>query len=157
MSDVPAGAVVMLPGEARVVDIGSAKVLVHATGDDTLGAFSLLETAEPAPGSGPPLHIHRDAAESFYVIQGEYAMHIDGRDFACPAGSFVHVPRGMAHTFRVSQAGSRKLNLYTPAAMVGYFDELAAAISAGLDEAGLAEIAERYAMHVLGPAPEGYL
>ena len=32
---------------------------------------------------GPPLHIHRDAAESFYVIEGEYRFHLDGQDFAC--------------------------------------------------------------------------
>ena len=41
--------------------------------------------------------------------------------------------------------------------MVGYFEELAAALQSGVDEEGLADIAERYSMTVLGPAPEGYL
>ena len=54
-------------------------------------------------------------------------------------------------------AGSRKLNLYTPAGMVGYFDELATAIPEGVHEAGLDAIAERYQMEVVGPVPEGYL
>jgi glyoxylate utilization-related uncharacterized protein len=103
------------------------------------------------------LHIHRDTAESFYVLEGTYRMHVDGRDFVCPAGSFVYVPIGLAHTFSSMTAGSRKLNLYTPAAMVGYFDELAAAISTGADEAAVAAIAERYAMDVVGPVPEGYV
>jgi hypothetical protein len=31
------------------------------------------------------------------------------------------------HGFRVGRVASRKLNLYTPAAMVGYFDEIAQA------------------------------
>jgi hypothetical protein len=53
--------------------------------------------------------------------------------------------------------GSRKLNFYTPAAMIGYFDELAAGINAGMDEQALEAIAERYAMEVVGPVPEGYL
>ena len=53
---------------------------------------------------------------------------------------------------------SRKLNLYAPAAMVGYFDELAAAISTGVvDPDVLAQIAGRYSMDVIGPVPEGYL
>ena len=53
---------------------------------------------------------------------------------------------------------SRKLNLYTPAGMVGYFDELSASITAGeSDPARLDEIALRYGMEVTGPVPEGYL
>lgn len=157
MARVGDGGLVLLPGEARRIEMGRITALVHAEGELDAGAFSLLETAEGIVGSGPPLHIHRDAAESFYVLHGEYEMHLDGRDFRCPAGSFVHIPRGMPHTFRSLTTGSRKLNLYTPAAMVGYFAELAEAIRRGVDEAGLADIAERYEMTVLGPAPEGYL
>jgi hypothetical protein len=63
----------------------------------------------------------------------------------------------MRHTFQTLDRDSRKLNLYTPAGMVGYFDELAAGITSGMDEDALDEIAERYAMEVVGPVPEGYL
>lgn len=157
MGTVAGGGVVQLPGEARTIDVGGFSAVVHAGAGTTSGAFSLIETVEAIAGSGPPLHVHRDAAESFYVIEGEYVMHLDGRDFHCPAGSFVHVPMGMPHTFRASRVGSRKLNLYTPSAMEGYFDALAEGIRAGLDEDGLDEIAGRFAMDVLGPAPEGYL
>jgi len=53
---------------------------------------------------------------------------------------------------------SRKLNLYTPAAMVGYFDELAAATKAGhMDPDSLSRMALRYSMDVIGPVPEGYI
>jgi mannose-6-phosphate isomerase-like protein (cupin superfamily) len=154
---VGGGGLVLIPGEARRIEMGGINVLVHADGSVTAGSFSLLETEETIEGSGPPLHVHRDAAESFYVLEGEYEMHIDGRDFRCPAGSFVYIPANMPHTFRSVGGASRKLNLYTPAAMVGYFAELAAAIRDGVDETGLSEIAERYHMTVLGPAPEGYL
>jgi hypothetical protein len=51
---------------------------------------------------------------------------------------------------------SRKLNLCTPAAMVGYFEELSAASASGADT-DLSEIAERYGMQIIGPVPEGYL
>jgi len=151
------GAVVLRPGDARVIDVGGFDVIVHADQATTAGVFSLIETAETEVGGGPPLHVHTDCAESFFVLAGRYRMHIDGRDFDCPAGSFVHVPRGMRHTFQTAEAGSRKLNLYFPAGMVGYFDELAAGIAAGLEPAGLDEIAGRYGMEVVGPIPPGYL
>jgi hypothetical protein len=61
------------------------------------------------------------------------------------------------HTFRTLDADSRKLNLYTPAGMVGYFDDLSAGIASGMDEAALDQIAARFEMDVVGPVPEGYL
>lgn len=159
MADDPgtSGAFVLRPGEARVIPLGGFDVLVHADGTATGDAFSLIETTESAAGLGPPLHVHRDCAESFYVVAGAYRMHIDGRDYECPAGTFVYVPRRVVHTFQSAVAGSRKLNLYTPAGMVGYFDELHEALSTGVSGSGLDAIAGRYHMDVVGPVPEGYL
>ena len=129
---------------------------VKATQEETGGAFSLLEADEP-PDFGPPLHTHHDAAEAFYVLEGEYIIFLDGREFPCPAGSFIFIPAGVPHGFRVGGTASRKLNLYTPAAMVGYFDELSDAIQKGTVEPDvLSDIAKRYSMEVLGPVPEGY-
>jgi mannose-6-phosphate isomerase-like protein (cupin superfamily) len=157
MVTIAGGGVVVRPDEARTIDVGGFGVRVLADEDVTGGGFSLIETAETAAGLGPPLHVHRDCAESFYVIAGRYRMHLDGQDFECPAGSFVYIPVGMRHTFQSTEAGSHKLNLYTPAGMIGYFDELAAGIAEGVDEAGMDAIAERYQMEVVGPVPEGYL
>ena len=157
MTDTGGAGVVLLPGGARRIEVGGFDVIVHADEATTAGAFSLIETVESEVGAGPPVHVHDDCSESFLVLAGRYRMHLDSRDFDCPAGSFVYVPRGLPHTFQAAASGSRKLNLYSPSGMVGYFDELAAGIDAGLDPAGLDEVAERYAMRVLGPVPPGYL
>src|SRR6266540_4840501 len=108
---------VLRPGQGRSIDLGNFQMSVKATGDITNGFFSLLEAEEP-PNFGPPLHIHHDADEAFYVLSGEYIIFVDGRNFTCPAGSFIFIPKGMTHGFRVGSMPSRKLNLYTPAAMV---------------------------------------
>jgi hypothetical protein len=76
----------------------------------------------------------------------------------CPAGSFIFIPAEMPHGFRVGDVPSRKLNLYLPASMVGYFDDLSEAMKKGeADPERLNEIALRYAVEAIGPAPEGYL
>ena len=156
MSDLADAGFVLRPGEGRTIDLGGFRMSVKATHDQTNGAFSLIEAQEP-PGFGPPLHIHRDAAEAFYVLEGEYIIFLDGREASCPAGSFIFIPAGVPHGFRVGDVPSRKLNLYTPAAMIGYFDELADATKVGdVDPDTLSEIARRYSMDVIGPVPEGY-
>ena len=157
MTEPATEAFVLRPGDGRVIDLGSFNMVVKASGDETNGAFSLLEASDPA-GFGPPLHIHRDAAEVFYVLEGEYIVVIEGRESSCPAGSFIFIPACLEHGFRVGGVASRKLNLYTPAAMVGYFDELAAATQAGrMDPDSLSRMALRYSMDVVGPVPEGYI
>lgn len=155
MSDSP-NVVILQPGEGRLIDLDGFTMTIKATAADTAGAFSLMEAKEP-PGMGPPLHIHHDAAESFYVLAGEYIIFEDDREISCKEGSFVYIPAGVAHGFRVGSVPSRKLNFYTPAGMVGYFDDLKAAIGRGDVEASeLAEIANKYSMEVLGPVPESY-
>jgi mannose-6-phosphate isomerase-like protein (cupin superfamily) len=73
------GAVVLQPGEGRSIDLGGFEMTVKATREQTDDAFTLLEATEP-PGFGPPLHIHRNAAEAFYVLEGEYVMFIGDRE-----------------------------------------------------------------------------
>jgi quercetin dioxygenase-like cupin family protein len=157
MNDAGGGAVVLRPGEGRSIDLGAFQMSVKATSEQTNGTFTLLEAQEPA-GFGPPLHIHRDAAEAFYVLEGEYIIVVNGREASCPAGSYIFIPAGIPHGFRVGGVASRKLNLYTPAAMVGYFDEVAeAAKGDDVDEDVLTQIALRYSMEVIGPVPDGYV
>jgi mannose-6-phosphate isomerase-like protein (cupin superfamily) len=149
-------AFVLRPGEGRSIDLGGFRMSVKATREDTDGAFTLLEADEP-PYFGPPLHIHLDAAEAFYVLEGEYIIFIEGREDRCPAGSFIFIPAGIEHGFRVGTVASRKLNLYAPAAMVGYFDDLSAAIKSGhVEDDALSRIALRHRMEIRGPVPEGY-
>src|SRR4051794_33822529 len=123
---------------------------VKADAGNTGGVVSVLEATEP-PGFGPPIHVHHDAAEAFYVLEGEYVMRLDGEETRCPVRSFVFIPVGVPHGFRVGDVPSRKLNFYFPAAMTGYFDDLAAALGrADVTEEELADIAQTHGMEIAG-------
>jgi len=156
MAEEPRAFVVM-PGQGRLLDLGGFEMRVKADGGNTDGVVSVLEATEP-PGFGPPIHVHHDAAEAFYVLEGEYVMYLEDREVMCPAGSFIFIPQGARHGFRVGEVRSRKLNFYFPASMIGYFDELAATLlqQAASDEQ-LAGIAEAHAMEIVGPPSERYV
>lgn len=148
---------VVAPMQGRRIDLGEFEMLVKADADTTDGVVSVLEATEP-PGFGPPIHAHDDAAEAFYVLEGEYVMSLDGTEHRCHAGSFIFIPAGVPHGFRVGNAPGRKLNFYFPAAMTGYFDDLASALQrSNVTDTELGEIAEAHSMHIVGPPSERYI
>ena len=130
---------------------------VKADEPQTGGVLSVLEAEEP-PGFGPPIHVHHDCAEAFYVLEGEYFMYLEDREFVCAAGSFIFIPQGVPHGFKVGDVPSRKLNMYFPAAMIGYFDDLASALQReSVSDDDLGEIAAAHAMEIVGPPSERYV
>ncbi len=84
-------AVIHIPGEGRLIEMGSFRMTVKADSGDTAGGLSVIEADEP-PGFGPPMHVHRDASEAFYVVSGEYVMFVDDEEHICKAGAFVYIP-----------------------------------------------------------------
>ena len=48
---------------------------------------------------GPPLHIHKQQDEVFFVVSGEFLIQLDKEIFMAKAGDAVFIPRGTSHTF----------------------------------------------------------
>jgi mannose-6-phosphate isomerase-like protein (cupin superfamily) len=150
---------IVRPGEGRLLDLGNFEAVVLADAPSTSGAFTVLQTQGEPPDFGPPMHVHRDAAEAFFVLEGTYLMYLEQRQELCPPGSFVCVPPNVPHTFKViSQEPGKKLNIFCPAAMIGFFEELAEAQANGTATTELlSHISERYGMGIVGPVPDTYL
>ena len=49
-------------------------------------------------GAAPPLHLHPDTDEAFYVAEGDVTFLLGDREVAVTTGGLVFVPRGTAHT-----------------------------------------------------------
>lgn len=123
-------------------------MLVKASAAETGGAFSLIETTNP-PEAGPPLHLHRDVDEAFYVLEGQYEFHCGSERIDAGPGAFVLLPRGVPHRYRAGTDGGRVLMLFSPGGTEGYFRDLAAAMAAGTDEKALAELALHHGIELL--------
>ncbi len=103
------------PGEARSLRFNGGLVTFYALGEETGGAFTLLEEAT-APGDSALPHLHHEEDQAFYVLEGEHEFTCDGRTFGAEAGSFVYVPRGVVHSFaNVGETDGRLLIFSTPA------------------------------------------
>ena len=113
MSDDKGGYVV-LPEQAEKRWMGDSFTYFLATGDQTGGAFCLVDEEAPR-GMSVPLHRHPDDIESFYILKGEVTLFVGARQgVRAPAGTFAHVPGGAIHGFRVESDRARYLILTTP-------------------------------------------
>ena len=84
-----------------------------ATAEETAGAFVAFED-EMQAGKVTPLHRHPSADETFYLLEGEILLDIDGQQRTLGAGGIAVLPRGLPHAFKVTSARARMLCLYTP-------------------------------------------
>jgi len=93
------------------------------TGEETGGAYFVMEAYVP-PGGGPPPHIHTREDETFYVLEGQVEFLLGDATILAGPGDFVNVPRGTVHRFRNASAETARIVLtFTPAGMEGFFEE----------------------------------
>lgn len=134
----------------RPGQIGPDTNTVKVSARDTGGAFSLFEYTGRAEG-GPPLHVHPDQDEIFFVQEGRYLFQCGDDRSALEAGDMIFLPRGVPHTFSQVSAQGRLLYMYTPAGdMEAFFEALATYAGPPAPEEGAALFA-RHGMEVVGP------
>jgi quercetin dioxygenase-like cupin family protein len=84
-----------------------------ATSEQTGGAFLMFEF-EAETGKVTPLHQHPATDETFYMLEGEILLNLDGEERTLRAGGLVVIPRGVPHAFKVTEPHTRMLCLQTP-------------------------------------------
>lgn len=121
------------------------------TGAETGGAFFMAE-AWVAPGGGPPPHVHAREDESFYLQQGTLAIQAGGRALTASAGDFIHLPRGVVHSFKnVGQENAKMLVVVTPAGLENFFAET---FYPAADVADIPQMGEALLGRVMKAAPK---
>ena len=117
---------VRAPGSPGAIPRLGVTVNVLVRAGDTGGAWSLLDYTMPAHFAGPPAHRHAHTTETFYCIDGEVVLTLDGRAVRLRSGEAAVVPPGTSHAFANEGGAPAKLLIHlTPGGFEGYFDELA--------------------------------
>jgi quercetin dioxygenase-like cupin family protein len=131
---------------------------VHLDGEQTGGAWSLVELSGRR-GDMPPLHVHRNEDEAFYVLDGELRVWVGDAELVVPAGRAAFAPRDVPHTYRVTSESARWLALANSAGFERFVRAVAEPAPAAQippagrehDAAVLAQIAAAHDIELLGP------
>jgi mannose-6-phosphate isomerase-like protein (cupin superfamily) len=126
------------------------------SGKDTYGQLCIFDTYRTNTG-GPPLHLHHEQDEWFYVIKGEFKIQIGDENFIVKEGDSAFGPRKVPHTFAKSSKGEGQMMvLFQPAGtMEAFFTEretLETETDKEKKEANLKTLWDRNGMKIMGPA-----
>ena len=142
------------PGGGRSYDWTRDHTFVKVSSADTGGAFALMEDnlkVEFALG----LHLHRQHAETFYILDGEVNFWIDGDWMTAAAGACIHIPPGIPHAVDLppGRAG-RMLMIIQPSGFDQYLAELKSMTDEQLaDEKLMGQLDVKYDIINLGGVP----
>lgn len=135
--------------EGRRLQLCAATVLIKASGEQTGGAFNLLEATCP-PGYATPLHIHYTEDVAVYVLEGALTFFWGSERQAAAAGGYFFQPRGIPHGFRVEGVvPAQILYLTVPAGFDCFVSEHERLAPRSESEV----VAARYKIEILGPLP----
>ncbi len=137
---------------------GGAVLTWKASAEETGGAFLLWE-AVMEQGKVTPLHTHPDSDETFYLLEGEILVHLDGVEHTVGVGSVMVAPRGVPHAFKVVSPTARMLSLATPGCCEQFYLDASRPLADG-ESAGDVDFAKVHAsaaknpgIEILGPPP----
>src|SRR5215469_6235956 len=108
-----------------------------------MGALEIIMS----PGNEPPVHVHKNEDEWFYLLEGEMTFHVGGESHFAKAGAFVSFPRAIPHTFTVESPTARFLVMNTPGGFERMFE-----LAPKTNKEAMRALAA-YGMEVVGPHP----
>ena len=138
------------PGAGERTEFLGHTFTFKAGASDTAGAFSVIEIVQRRGGE-PPLHVHHREDEAFYLLEGEMTFHVVDERLRATAGSFVFLPRDVAHSFTVDGDGeARVLSLSSPPGIEEFFRDWG---DRPLDVEAMAQASASYGVELVGPPP----
>ncbi len=129
-----------------------------ATAEETGGAFIAFED-DLDGGKATPLHLHPEADETFYMLEGEILLHIDGHERRLGAGGIAVLPRGVPHAYVVTSPKARMLCFQNPGSGEAFYldasEPLSQTAPGGVVDFGRVQSAavKTGAIEILGPPP----
>ena len=102
--------------------LGTLAVLRNPAGAPRTPA--VIELTVP-PGGSPPRHVHESLDDSFLLLDGEVVVRCGDDTVVARPGTYVMLPHGVEHTFRVtSRAPARMLLVHADDSFLRFIEEV---------------------------------
>jgi mannose-6-phosphate isomerase-like protein (cupin superfamily) len=133
-------------GKTRSIGLSSTTFKIST--EDTQSALFMIKQHSTKPGE-PPLHLHHDQDEFWYVLAGEYLVQVGSERYHAQGGDCVLGPREIPHAWSfVGQSQGRLLVGFTPAGRIQEYFERPRKPGVYVTDAALYH---EYGMELLGP------
>ncbi len=111
--------------EGKTWNVLGVKITGKIISQQSNGAYAVIITETP-PEGGPPMHIHKNEDELFYVLKGNYTFVCGKEKIKAKTGDFIRLPRGIPHRFiNTDTITGITMNTITPGGFEKFFDEIA--------------------------------
>ncbi len=91
---------VVAEDEAEAIWFLGTLATIKASADRTGGALSVVEFTHP-PDFAVPAHVHHEADEAFYILEGAMRGFCGDQSWYATPGSLVWLPRSVPHGYAV--------------------------------------------------------
>lgn len=124
---------------------------VKLSGKDCGGRCVIFDTMRPEK-VGPPLHLHTDCDEWFFVREGDFKFQVGSETMRLTTGDSLLVPQNIPHAFvKTSEGTARLIVMHQPAGtMEEYFRSVITMADQSVE--GRRALAEKHGMRILGDA-----
>jgi mannose-6-phosphate isomerase-like protein (cupin superfamily) len=126
--------------------LGFSQLAFKVGAEETGGNLFVIEHRNLAPG-GPPLHMHLNQEEWFYVMEGRVAFVVGDKKLTLKPGESILAPRRIPHTFSSVEGQSHLLIAFAPA---GRMEEYFRDAKGNAELAAKPEFMNRYDMQWVG-------
>lgn len=120
---------------------------------DTNGDLSVFEYVG-IEKTGPPLHMHPNQDEIFFIVEGEYLFQVGDEKHTLKAGDTIFLPRAVPHTFLQLSAVGKMFFLFQPSGKMEDFFRTIGNLTAPPNPEQGAKIFADHDMMVMGPPLE---
>jgi quercetin dioxygenase-like cupin family protein len=123
---------------------------VKISAKDTDGQLSVFEYVG-FQKIGPPLHVHFNQDEIFYVVEGEFLFQLDSEKMTLKAGDTIFLPQNVPHTWLQLSDKGKLVYLLQPAGQMEEFFKKMNELKGPPTEELVQQIHQAHGMKIVGP------
>ena len=124
MSMIQAPYTFLREGEGKSFWVMGTLMTIKASLETTGNGYAFTERLA-RPGYGQPAHVHRLEDETIILLEGKITGTCGDQQWEATPGSFVFLPRGIAHSFQIQGPNPAHLYMiFSPAGFERLYEEL---------------------------------